>query len=138
MRNIFQNLGYRFRQWMQGRYGMDELSRFLSFAGLALMMLSLFNKLRFLYLPALVLLLWSVFRTYSRNIEKRGKERKKYLEVRSKITGFFSLQKRKWQDRKTYRYFKCPGCSKTLRVPTGKGTVRVRCPECGMEIIKKT
>ena len=123
---------------MQGRYGMDEFSRFLTYTGLALMLLSLFQKLNFLSIPAFIIILYSTFRVYSKNTDKRLKERKWYLNVKAKIVNFFDLIKRKWRDRKTHSYFKCPNCKKILRVPKGKGTIRVTCPDCKQEIIKKT
>ena len=138
MKRFFENLRYRTAQWMQGRYGTDELSRSMSIAAAVLIILSLFRKLSFLWFPGMALLIWSLFRTYSKNIDRRSAERGWYLGVRSKVEAFFSLQKRRWRDRKTHVYFKCPGCKKILRVPRGKGTLKVRCPQCGREIIKKT
>ena len=37
-----------------------------------------------------------------------------------------------------YRYFTCTGCQKKLRVPFGKGRIRVKCPNCGKEFEMKT
>ena len=138
MKRFFQNLSYRASQWMQGRYGADELSRFMTIAGAVLIVLSLFRKLSFLWFPAMALMIWSLFRTYSKNIDKRMAERNWYLGLKGKAAGYFSLLKKRWRDRKTHVYFKCPGCGKILRVPRGKGTLKVRCPQCGREIIKKT
>ena len=36
------------------------------------------------------------------------------------------------------RYFRCPNCSSTLRVPKGKGKICITCPVCRKEFIKKT
>ena len=37
-----------------------------------------------------------------------------------------------------YRYFTCTGCQKKLRVPFGKGRIRVKCPNCGKEFEMRT
>ena len=138
MRNFLDNLRYKLQQFMQGRYGVDEFSRFLTWAGIAVFFLSLFNALSFLRIPALALMIFSLFRTYSKNTDKRLRERTWYLGIRDKVKGFFSLLKKKWTDRKTQIYFRCPGCKKVLRVPRGKGTIKVTCPQCRQEIIKRT
>jgi len=55
-----------------------------------------------------------------------------------KAKGCFALQKRKWSERKTYVYYRCPGCKKILRVPRGKGRIRITCPGCGYVIERRT
>jgi hypothetical protein len=63
------------QQWMAGRYGMDELSVAISVVALVALVLSCFPKLRLLYLPTIILWVWSLFRCCSKNLEKRRKER---------------------------------------------------------------
>ena len=138
MKNFFQNLGYRMQGWMQGRYGYDELSRTLSIAALVCALLSGFIKNEFFYSFALVLCVWSIFRSFSKNIEKRREEREAYLRLTGRMRSWFSLQKRRWEDRKTHRYYRCRQCKTTLRVPKGKGKIQIRCPKCGSEITKTT
>lgn len=138
MKQWFQKFAYKVARWMQGRYGYDELSRFLSIGGIVLLLLSRFPRLSMLYLPALAAIIWSSIRMYSKNIAKRQKERAWYLKQRSKITGAFSLTKRRWQDRKTHKYFKCQRCGASMRVPKGKGKIKITCPKCGQETFKKS
>lgn len=127
----------RLSQWMQGRYGGDELSRFLMLVSLALFVLSCFRTLRWCYLFALSLMLVSVFRCYSRNLEKRARERAAYLRAGDRIRGRRNAQKQRWDDRKTHRYLTCKQCRATLRVPKGKGTLQITCPKCGNTFQKK-
>lgn len=54
------------------------------------------------------------------------------------IKNWFRLQKRKFSERKTHRFFKCAQCKAALRVPRGKGKIKVRCPKCGAEALRKT
>ncbi len=138
MKKWFENLSYKMQKWMQGRYGNDELSRSLYYVSLALLVLSLFSPLRFLYVPTIALMLWSCIRCCSKNISRRRAERETYLKVTGGIRSWFRLQKDKWRDRKTYRYFQCKECRAPLRVPKGKGKIRVRCPKCHHELDAKT
>lgn len=136
MKKWFQKLNGKMQTWMYGRYGYDELNRFLSIASLVLIVLSLFMPI--LYLFAMAALIWSVFRTYSRNLEKRRYEREKYLRLKTKFVQFFKLRKNMFRDRKTHRYYKCPNCGVYLRVPRGRGEIEISCPKCRGKITKKT
>jgi len=138
MKNWFQNLGYKMQGWMQGRYGQDELNRALSTGGLILLLLSMIPALSFLYPLAFAMVVWSIFRCYSKKLDRRRAERDAYLRFTGKIKGWFSLQKRRWKERRTHRYFRCKQCRASLRVPRGKGKIRITCPHCGCKFEKKT
>lgn len=138
MKKMFQNLGEKTRQWMVGRYGYDELSKAVSVVALVGLILSCVPDLQFLYIPAIVLWIWSLFRCYSRNLEKRRMERAAYLKFVGRIKGWFALKKRARKERKTHRYFRCKECGTVLRVPRGKGKIRITCSKCRSEIVKKT
>ena len=81
MRFMF-NLTNRMRAFMQGRYGNDELSRFLVFFSLGLMVLSFIPYLRILYVFALLLLGFSYYRIFSKNFTKRTMERNRYFALK--------------------------------------------------------
>ncbi|HOQ07276.1 MAG TPA: hypothetical protein PK127_02970 [Clostridiales bacterium] len=140
MRKWLDDLKYKIGRFMYGRYGYDELSRFISVSGLVMLFLSLVPFLRLLYFLALALLIWTWYRAFSRNIYKRQAERQKYLELRYRVTGSFSLWRNMWRERKTHKYFRCPYCRATVRTRRpGKGKkIAVNCPKCGREFIKKT
>lgn len=138
MKKWFQNLGYKMQSFMYGRYGQDELSRFLSIAALVLIVLDLFIRTGVLSWLGLIMCVYSIFRMYSKNLSKRQRERIAYLQFTGKITSWFSRKKRAWADRKTHRYFTCPSCKKTMRVPKGKGKIKITCPECKTQFTKKT
>lgn len=138
MKKWFENTSYKIQQWMQGRYGMDELSNALSIVSLAFLIFSLFPSMRLLYLPAILLMLCSCIRCYSKNLAKRQAERAAFLRVTGRIKNWFTLQRNKWRDRKTYRYFRCKDCKATLRVPKGKGKILIHCPKCHSELEAKT
>lgn len=137
MNGFLRNFLEKYMRFMQGRYGGDELSRFLAIAAFVLMIIAWVPGLRFLYYVSLAMLAFSVYRSMSRNISRRQRERMFYLRHSEGIRNFFSFQKSKHSDRE-HILFLCPGCSKTLRVPKGKGTLKVTCPHCGAVTYKKT
>lgn len=122
--------------WMYSRYGYDELSKVLSIASLVCIALSLFEP--FFYFFALALLIWTMFRTYSRNIEKRRRERERYLKIVGKIKTKCRLYKRMFKERKTHCYFKCKQCKAVIRIPIGRGEIDVGCPRCKTRTMRKT
>ncbi len=136
MKDFFLKLGRKLRAFLHGRYGFDELSNLLSVLTVIFVLLTFVSK--YFGIAAWALLLWSLFRTYSRNITARSRERAAYLRFRNKIRDFFKLRKNKFRDRKTHKYYKCPGCKATLRVPRGKGKIEITCPKCRRKFIKKT
>ena len=125
---------------MIGRYGADELSRFCSVAVMGLLILSLFRKLGlgYLYWVALALLIYSTWRMLSRNISKRYEENQKFLNWKFKMTQKTDKIRKRWQQRKIYRFFKCPQCKQTVRVPKGHGKICITCPKCRTEFVKKS
>lgn len=129
---------HRIYRFMQGRYGVDQFSRFLIYFSLCLLIITLFVHSGTLYTAALVVLVYSYFRVLSRNISRRNTENQKYLQIRYKILGKFNSMKARIKDSKTHRIFKCPGCGQKIRVPKGKGRISIKCPRCRIEFIKKT
>ena len=106
--------------------------------GVDLMIVSWIPRLGIVYLLALTVMVWSLFRTFSRKFEKRRRELECYLKIKKPIANFFKLQRNKWRDRKTHVYFKCKKCKAVLRVPKGKGSIVVICTRCKDRIEKET
>ena len=126
---------------MQGRYGVDQLSKFLLILGLVVVVISaLFNSRvsLILYILGWVLVIYCYFRVFSRNIPKRYAENQAFLAKTYKIRMFFQKQKNIWQQRKTHHIYTCPSCKQKIRIPKGKGKIEVRCPKCGATFIKKS
>lgn len=140
MKKWFENFKYGFQRFMQGRYGYDELSRFLSITGMVILLLSILPYLGVLYFIALAMLIWSWFRSFSKNVYKRQSERNKYLNIKNKATQKFRLYKNIWHERKTHKYYKCPHCKAVVRIiKPGKGrSINITCPKCGSGFDKKT
>ena len=138
MKKLFQNIKEKLSRSMEGRYGADELSMVLNTAAVILMFLGYMPHMQWLSIMTWIVLIWSVYRTLSRNITKRREELNKYYGIKKKITDKFSLWKVMWQERKTHVFFKCKNCGAVLRVPKGRGEIVVTCPKCKSKIDKKT
>ena len=131
----------RFAKFMYGRYGMDDLSKFLSYVGLAVLIVSMFlpqSVKTFAFLLAVLLVSLTYFRSFSKNIEKRRAENVKYLQRKRRVTDALSLRREMWKQRKSFKFFKCPSCKAVLRVPKDKGKLRIVCKKCGTAFEKKT
>ena len=118
------------RHFMMGRYGHDRLNMALLIVGLVLSVLSAFvtNWLLDLILTIgmYAMLSISLARCFSRNTYKRYQENRKFLLMVDQI-----------KDRSN-RYYTCPKCRQTVRVPKGKGKIAITCPKCREKFIKKT
>lgn len=134
---MFKRLGESLRRFLYGRYGSDQLNLALLIAAVVLSLLSGILSLLLpvtagvytnLLLSTLMyaLLVIALFRMLSRNIAKRQRENQKFRNFWTRLT-----------DRKN-RYFRCPQCSQTVRVPRHRGKINIRCPKCGERFIRKT
>ena len=146
------NWRYRLFQFMQGRYGLDEFGRFLLIVTVIVILLSNFRHLHFLYLAGLLLLVYTYFRIMSRNIFKRQRENQKYLSIKNRFTrkggqqsNVSSFRRRdkksgKWgsNENSQYNFYRCRNCGQVIRVPKGKGTLKITCPKCGNSFIDQT
>jgi len=126
----------KFRQFMTGRYGMDDLGRVLNIAVLILLIISLFTG-SLILLVAVALMVYTYFRMLSRNVNKRAAENYAFLRLKNRFLGWFRERKNRFKQRKEYRFYKCPSCSQVMRVPKGKGKITITCPKCGNRITRK-
>ena len=131
-------------KFMQGRYGVDELSRFTMGVALALIILTMFvnivnrsvgSVLDFLGIAAIV---YAYFRIFSRNIQQRYAENQKYLQMTSKLRLRFNKEKNLMKQRKTHHIYACPGCGQKIRIPRGKGKIEIECPKCHTKFVKRS
>ena len=130
MRGFGAKITAALRQFMQGRYGSDKLNTAILIAGVVACLLQIFipNAYAKLLLTAISygLMVWAIFRCFSRNTYKRYQENRKYLRLLDRL-----------KDR-DHKYFECPRCRQTVRVPKGKGKIAISCPKCKERFIKKT
>jgi len=120
----------KLQRYMQGRYGPDELYRFMLIICLIIIIVNMFVNSVILRILELIVFGLALYRFLSKKKNKRSKENRKYLETVDKIKSFFSYQKKKYQDRNTHMYKKCPKCKQKIRLPLKKGKHTVKCPSC--------
>lgn len=128
----------RFSRFMQGRYGNDELGNFTLIAMLVLIVLSAITNWQILYSVALVLLIWSYYRMLSKNISKRYAENQKFLNWWRDVKKPFKQEIYYMKQRKTHHIYTCPNCKQKIRIPKGKGKIKVTCPRCKHSFVKRS
>lgn len=123
--------GDRYIKFMKDRYGIDELYKFLLLICFVLLVINTFISNNIIRLFEVLLIVIIFYRYMSKNIKLRKKENDKYLEIKDKIIKLFDYNKKKYKDRNTHMYKKCPKCKQKIRLPLKKGKHTVKCPNCG-------
>ena len=126
------------QRFMAGRYGSDQLNFALLVLCLLLSLISQITGLYVLLLISYLPLLFAIFRMFSRNIYKRRAENAWFLKLWTPVKMWFVQKFTMLRQSKQYRFFKCPSCRATVRVPRGKGKIQIRCPHCGNTFLKKS
>ena len=110
MRN--SNWRERFQNFMEGRYGQDELSHFLLIVTLIVI------------------------------TARRAEENRRYLDVKDRVVSFFKgFGSRSGHDSSAqadFRIYRCPKCGQKIRIPKGHGMVEITCPKCRTRFRKRT
>ena len=145
-------------RFMQGRYGIDELGRFLMGTTFFILIMEMLTGWHVLTLVFWAIFILVYYRMFSRDYGKRYQENQRFLTARymfntkwhqifykksntynnSGVKCQFQKLKREIQQRIQYHIYKCPNCSQKIRIPRGKGKIMVRCPKCNMEFMKKS
>ena len=136
--SIMQRIKQSIARFMMGRHGADNLGIFTLITGLVMSILGSFTGIGLFSLLGFALYIWTLFRMFSRNNEKRVAENRKYIELTSgwktKIRQFF----RRMKNRRDYKYFKCPNCKVLLRLKRGSGEKEITCVRCGFQFKQKS
>lgn len=125
-------------QFMQGRYGADQMGQMLSAVSMVFLILSLFSRNQGWFLLAVIGIVYNYFRMFSKNISKRYAENQKYLTMTAGIRRKIASWKSQLAQRKIYHIYRCPGCKQKIRVPRGRGKIEIRCPKCNTRFVKKS
>lgn len=118
------------QHFMAGRYGTDRLNMVILGSGLIASLLSVWIRVSpwnlVFWALSYGLMIWAIFRCLSRNTYKRYRENRRFLQMKDRL-----------KDRQN-RYFDCPKCRQTVRVPRGKGKIAITCPRCKEKFVRKT
>lgn len=141
--SFWQRIGNGLSRFMYGRNGPDQLGLALVWLAILLDVVNLFiEKTTVPHLvvsvASTVVILWAIFRLFSRNLYARRGENTWFLQ-------HFWWPLRRGADNartqardKDHKYFTCRGCGAVCRVPRGKGKIIITCPKCGAEIHGKS
>lgn len=131
----------RLAQFMAGRNGNDQFNVFLLVLDIILVLIGTVvggTAGAVIYIAVLLLLIYIYFRMFSRNLYRRREENGKYIRLQYKVLAWFRVRKERWVQRKDYKFFTCPSCHTTLRVPRGHGKIKIVCRKCGNSFTGKS
>ena len=120
----------KIRNFMYGRYGIDDLYKLLLIICFILLVINMFLNNNIIRIIELLLVFIILYRSLSKNISRRKKENDKYLNIKNRIIKSFNYNKKKYEERNTHMYKKCPNCKQKIRLPLKKGKHTVKCPNC--------
>ncbi|MDO4567730.1 MAG: hypothetical protein Q4B99_02090 [Clostridia bacterium] len=130
---------------MKRFYGLDKLNWALLIAGGVFSIVALLCA--GLSAPALywvffglacVLLVFVCLRMFSRNTAKRRAECARFERLLAGIKRFIAPDFASIEAHRQFKFYACPQCSQRLRVPRGKGKIRITCVRCGHKFVKRT
>ena len=126
----------KIQRFMQGRYGPDELYKFLFKLYIFLFIIDLFINSKILTAIELIIVITMFYRFLSKNIYARQKENKWYLKQKNNLLKPINKIKRNYKDRNYHVYKKCKKCKSTLKLPLPpkRGIQHTKCPKCKTKI----
>lgn len=129
-------------RFMSGRNGNDQLGFFMLAVGFLFIILGSILRKTFVgtvfTMLALADIVLAYVRIFSRNIYKRSSENNRYLAKKYEVLSKFRVVKERWVQRREYKFFSCPSCRTVLRVPRGRGKIKIVCTKCGNTFIGKS
>lgn len=116
------------RKLMYGRYGSDQLSFFLLVVYIVLILLSGLPHLEVLSWLALAVLLWDLFRMFSRRIDRRRAENARFLALAGPAIRWLRMRRTIRRD-KEHRYFQVPQLRTVSAGAPGEGEDHRQLPQ---------
>lgn len=137
MNGFFEKVKYSMQRFMLGRYGGDTLNTWLFVIAVVLDLIGMVINRSVLILLSEALLIYSIFRMFSRNVGRRSLENEWFLSKTVLIRRGWKVFYRNVTDH-AHHYFLCPKCHQIVRIPRGHGKVEIHCPKCGEYFTKKS
>lgn len=121
----------RLQEFMRGRNGADDIVRVCVFVGLAFAVVYIFVPVWWLSAIAFLFVIYAWWRMLSRNVAARARENERFMAALGPMRPWVSSPLGTLRDRRSHKVLTCPSCGQRLRVPRGKGRLKVRCRRCG-------
>ena len=146
--SLWEKIKQSLRSFMNGRNGGDKLGMALLWTGLGFYLLgSILGSFQgsgvfqaigsLLTLAGFAAYVYALFRMFSRNLEKRREENRRYESKLQRVKTQRKQAAMRFKNRKQYKYFRCPTCKSWLRLPRGTGVVTVTCSRCHNSFTQK-
>lgn len=132
------DMNSKLAEWLRGRNGNDELSTCVLILALLLVIINIFTRSFILSVVALALMAYAWWRMASRDLESRENENGVFCEFIGPVGPWLRNPVRAAKEVRAYKHLKCPECGQRVRVPRGKGKIRVRCPQCQQKFEART
>ena len=117
-------------EWMRGRRGPDDIVYACIYVAFVLVIINLFAHWAWMSWLALALIAYGIFRIQSKNLGARASENEKFLKAIGPLRPWLQNPKAAAAEAKQFKHVKCSRCGQKVRVPRGKGKLRVTCPKC--------
>lgn len=129
--------------FMNGRYGKFDL-----LDQIVILLAAILCMFKYTRPVSMLIVLYVLFRFFSKDIYKRQQEEMKFEGYIRKIVGksaqnygSYNVYKKPlgqrindwFTEKKNYKIFKCKNCGQKLRVPRGKGKITITCRKCGVQ-----
>ena len=127
---MLNKLKWKFVRFMYGRYGVDKLYMASVILFIALQVLQIFIRNPSLSIITFILIIWTFFRVFSKNISARQRENQIFLKFTGIVKSKWIMFIRRMKDLSSHRYRTGSESKTTLPLPRKRGTHKVRCPKC--------
>lgn len=117
--------------FMNGRYGIDDIYKDGLILYIILVILNIFVKSTILNVLQLILILTLLYRAFSKQVNIRIRENNKYLKIKRKMLKPIKDIKKYLKD-DYHIYKKCHHCNTILKlpIPNKRGIKHSKCPTC--------
>ena len=118
-------------EWLRGRQGPDDLAVFCVNVAVIIVVVNLFARVSWLGWIALAFVVYAMFRIQSKDLGSRSRENAAFLKALGPARPWVQNPRAAWAELRSYKHARCSSCHQRVRVPRGKGRLRVTCPKCG-------